>query len=56
MVKLITVIKSEKPNKKWKAVFETENGRKKTTHFGQANADDYTITKDKEQRERYRDW
>lgn len=54
MVKLITVIKSEKPGKKWKAVFETENGRKKTTHFGQASADDYTITKDKEQRERYR--
>ena len=35
------------------AKFEN-NGRTKTIHFGQKNADDYTITKDKEQRDRYR--
>ena len=35
------------------AVFEN-NGRKKTTHFGAKGMDDYTITHDKEQRERYR--
>jgi hypothetical protein len=29
-------------------------GDKKKVHFGQENADDYTITKDKEQRDRYR--
>ena len=36
------------------AVFESDSGRKKTTHFGASGMDDYTITKDKEQRERYR--
>ena len=36
------------------AVFTKDNGRTKTTHFGQAGAPDYTITKDKEQRTRYR--
>lgn len=36
------------------AVFEQDNGRTKTTHFGDASATDYLHTKDKEQRERYR--
>jgi hypothetical protein len=35
------------------AVFDND-GRKKTVHFGAKGMDDYTITKDKEQRERYR--
>ena len=46
--------KSTKPEKKLMAIFELDNGRTKTTHFGQAGADDYTLTKDKEQRTRYR--
>jgi hypothetical protein len=54
MVKMI-VKKSDKPNKKLMAIFTKDNGRTKTTHFGQATADDYTLTKDKEQRKRYRD-
>ena len=29
------------------------NGRTRTIHFGQKKADDYTITKDKDQRDRY---
>jgi|TARA_R100000655_G_scaffold96919_1_gene139624 hypothetical protein len=45
---------STKPNKKLMAVFTRENGRKKTTHFGASGMDDYTITKNKEQRARYR--
>jgi hypothetical protein len=53
MVKMV-VKKSTKPGKKLMAVFTRDNGRTKTTHFGQATADDYTITKDKEQRKRYR--
>jgi hypothetical protein len=53
MVKMV-VKKSDKPNKKLVAIFTRDNGRTKTTHFGQATADDYTITKDKEQRKRYR--
>ena len=32
-----------------------ENGRIKNTDFGAAKMDDYTLTKDKEQRERYRE-
>ena len=54
MVKLIEIKKSTKPEKKLMAVFETDTGRTKTTHFGQATADDYTLTHSKEQRERYR--
>lgn len=54
-MKLLKIGKSTKPDKKLMAVFETDDGGKKTTHFGQAGADDYTITKDKEQRDRYRD-
>jgi hypothetical protein len=52
-MKLISITPSPKPDKKLVAVFQTDTGRKKTTHFGQAGAPDYTITKDKEQRERY---
>lgn len=51
----MVVKKSDKPNKKLMAIFTKDNGRTKTTHFGLKNADDYTITKDKEQRKRYRD-
>ena len=53
MVKMI-VKKSNKPDKKLMAIFTKDNGRTKTTHFGAANMDDYTLTKDKEQRKRYR--
>jgi hypothetical protein len=50
----VVIKKSDKAGKKMMAVFTRDNGRKKTTYFGQATADDYTITKDKEQRKRYR--
>ena len=52
-MKLISITPSPKPDKKLVAIFQTDTGRKKTVHFGQAGAPDYTITKDKEQRERY---
>lgn len=42
---------STNPEKKYMAVFSNP---KKTVHFGQKNAPDYTLTGDKEQRERYR--
>ena len=54
MVKLLKVVKSDKPTKKWTAIFKMDDGREKKTNFGQKGADDYTITKNKEQRERYR--
>ncbi len=50
----MTVKKSNKPGKKLMAVFTKDNGRTKTTHFGASGMDDYTITKDKEQRARCR--
>lgn len=53
-MKLISVTPSDKPDKKLMAVFQQDNGRKKTTHFGASGMDDYTKTHDKDQRERYR--
>ena len=50
----VVIKKSDKQGKKLMAVFTRDNGRTKTTHFGQAGAPDFTITKDKEQRKRYR--
>jgi hypothetical protein len=52
-MELIKVKRSTKPGKKWTAIF-LKNGREKQTHFGSSGMDDYTITKDKEQRDRYR--
>ena len=51
----MVVKKSDKPNKKLMAIFTKDNGRTKTTHFGAKGMDDYTITKNKEQRKRYRE-
>ena len=60
-MKLEKVIKSDRKEKKLMAIFCMCEGascckdnKKKKVHFGQATANDYTITKDKEQRERYR--
>jgi len=52
-MKLLSITKSTKPEKKWMAKFDND-GRSKTTHFGASGMDDYTITKDQEQRDRYR--
>lgn len=52
-MKLLKISKSDRPEKKMMAVFESDSGRTKTIHFGFAGMDDYTITGDKEQRERY---
>ena len=52
-MKLLKIGKSDKSDKKLMATFET-NGRTKTTHFGSKGMDDYTLTKDKEQRDLYR--
>ena len=54
MTKLLKVVKSTKQGKKFMAVFKMDSGREKTTHFGFAGMNDYTITKDKKARERYR--
>jgi hypothetical protein len=58
MVKLLKVIKSDKPNKKYTAIFKMDNGREKKTYFGFKNPkdpkNDYTLHKDKERRRLYR--
>ena len=53
MVKLV-VSKSDKSDKKFKAVFTDDDGKTKTTHFGAKGMEDYTTHKDKERRARYR--
>lgn len=55
MTKLLKIVKSPKSDKKWMAVFETDSGRQKTTHFGAKGMEDYTQHHDKERRERYRE-
>jgi len=49
-MKLLRIVEARNPKKKWRAEFSDGKG----VEFGQANAPDYTITKDKAQRDRYR--
>jgi hypothetical protein len=51
-MKLVSLQQSTKPEKKMMAVFENM-GRTKTIHFGSKGMDDYTLSKNKDQRERY---
>jgi hypothetical protein len=51
-LRLKTVRKSHKSEKKWDAVFE-KNGREKVVSFGAAGMSDYTKHKDKTRRARY---
>tara|TARA_R110000764_G_scaffold39419_5_gene88023 strand:+ start:5006 stop:5305 length:300 start_codon:yes stop_codon:yes gene_type:complete len=53
-MKLIKVVKSTNSKKKYDALFKDKDGKEKKISFGAAGYGDYTITKDKEQRERYR--
>jgi len=42
-------------NKKWKAIFYDDEGKKiKTTQFGDSRYEDYTQHKDKKRRDKYR--
>tara|TARA_R110000782_G_scaffold105000_2_gene192880 strand:- start:715 stop:1014 length:300 start_codon:yes stop_codon:yes gene_type:complete len=52
----LKIEKGTAKNKKWKAIFSDENGKKiKTSQFGDDRYSDYTIHKDKERRTKYRD-
>ena len=53
-MKTVKIIRSSKADKKYMAMFNID-GKKKTTHFGQLGADDYTKTRDEEQKKRYLD-
>lgn len=50
---LTSIVASDSKTKKYTATFMID-GKEKKVSFGQRGADDYTITKDKEQRSRYR--
>ena len=52
-MKLLHIEKLHDAKHKYIAIFDN-NGKTKTTKFGASGMDDYTITKDKEQRDRYR--
>ena len=45
---------SDKKDKKYVAIFTDDNNKIKKIYFGAKGYDDYTITKNKDQRERYR--
>ena len=52
-MKLISITKSHRPDKKLDATFE-KDGHTKTTSFGARGMDDFTKTHNTEQKERYR--
>ena len=54
-MKLIRIYESPNPKKKWRAHFiDQVSGKHKNVDFGQAGAPDFTLTGDKEARDRYR--
>jgi hypothetical protein len=53
MVKLISVSPSDKPDKKLNVKLETDAGREKNINIGARGMDDFTKTKDVEQKKRY---
>jgi hypothetical protein len=52
-LKLKTVRRSHKPEKKYDAVFVTDKGRERVVSFGAAGMSDFTKHKDKTRRARY---
>tara|TARA_R110000868_G_scaffold409776_2_gene696001 strand:+ start:432 stop:731 length:300 start_codon:yes stop_codon:yes gene_type:complete len=54
MYELLSIKPDDNKKNKMVATFKNkETNRSKTVHFGQLGADDYTKTKNKEQRDRY---
>jgi hypothetical protein len=51
-MKLISVVKSSAPGKKWDAVFD-DNGRQHVVHFGATGYLDYTIGASEDQHTHY---
>jgi hypothetical protein len=52
-MKLIRVVPSAKAEKKYDAVFQSDNGRNKTISFGAKGMEDFTTHKDEERKARY---
>jgi len=53
MIKMV-IEKGTGKNKKWKAIFYDGDKKIKTTQFGDSRYEDYTLSKDKKQRDKYR--
>lgn len=53
-MKLLKIIESPKSGKEYRAVFQTDSGRLKTTDFGDPTMEQYTEHGDKQRREAYR--
>ena len=51
----VVIKKSTNKDKKYMAIFYDGEKKIKTTHFGAKGMDDYTLTGDKEARQRYRE-
>ena len=50
----LQILKSDNPNKKFKAIFTKQDGKTKTIHFGASGYDDYTTHHDKDRMTQYR--
>jgi hypothetical protein len=53
-MRLVSIVRSPNPAKKWRATFEKDDGRLKHTDFGANGMQDFTQHKDPERAERYR--
>ena len=54
MVKLVELVRSDQPDKKFKVVLEGDAGRSKTIHFGDSASKDFTSHNPLERDERKR--
>jgi hypothetical protein len=52
-MRLKTIRRSHRAEKKWDAVFEKDDGKEKVVSFGAAGMSDYTKHKDKTRKARY---
>jgi hypothetical protein len=52
-MRLKTLRRSHKPEKKWDAVFEKDNGKEKIVPFGAHGMSDFTKHKDTQRKKRY---
>jgi hypothetical protein len=53
-MKLLRVEKLHGDTHKYRAVFKTDEGRERSTKFGATGMDDFTLTKNLQQRDNYR--
>lgn len=54
-MKLVSITRSDREGKKYKALFTTDTGRSKTIHFGASGYQDYTQHHDAVRRKAYID-